>query len=78
MVHEIFYLILEIYQQVESLTELEKKSYLLKLFLAVGIFPHDMQLYQALMIDSKKSDQELDSIFTQALVFCWQSENQLH
>jgi len=77
MVHEIFYLILEMYQSLESLTDIEKKSYQLKLFLCMGIFPHDVKLYKAVMLEQKNGNKDLECMFTKALAFCWQSQNNL-
>lgn len=74
MMQDIFTLILEIYQNLESVTSEQKKIHLLKLFLYLGIFPEDRLLYQIVVQGYRVDIDNIDQILYKALHFCWSSD----
>lgn len=71
---DVFGLIIEIYETLEDLSEQQKKIYLLKLFLYIGIFPEDKMLYQIVMQKNRSDIQNLDQILYNGLNYCWASD----
>ena len=71
---DIFDVIIDIYKQLEGLQDCQKKIYLLKLFLYVGIFPENKKLYQHVMQNNQLHTHDNDALLQQALRFCWNSD----
>ena len=68
---DIFQMIIEIYRQLDNLSCEEKKIYLLKIFLYIGIFPEDKLLYQVVMQGHRLHIKNIDKLLYNALNFCW-------
>ena len=62
------------YQHLNDLQECQKKVYLLKLFLYLGIFPEDKKLYQYVMQDKNLHKHDSDVLLQEALNYCWKSD----
>ena len=71
---DVFDLIVEIYQQLESVSPEQKKIYLLKIFLYLGIFPENKLLYQVVMQGYRLNIENIDKLLYNALDYCWKSE----
>lgn len=74
MIEDAFHLIIDMYQQLEGLQECQKKIYLLKLFLYVGIFPENKKLYQNIMQNNQQHSHDSDALLQQGLRYCWKSD----
>ena len=74
---DIFNLILEIYNKLESLSCEQKKVYLLKIFLYLGIFPEDKLLYQIVMQGYRLNITNIDELLYKGLHHCWASNQAL-
>jgi len=73
MMDDVFDIILEIYQNLESLEDCQKKIVLLKLFLYLGVFPENKKLYQHVMQNNLLHNHDSDILLQQALSYCWNS-----
>jgi len=71
---DVFYLVTEIYKQLDQLQGCQKKIYLLKLFLYLGIFPENKKLYQHVMQDDQLHTHDSDVLLQQGLRYCWNSD----
>lgn len=71
---DIFTIITDIYQHLESLESCHKKIYLLKLFLYLGIFPENKKLYQHVMQSNTLHTHDSDALLQQGLRYCWDSD----
>jgi hypothetical protein len=72
---DIFPLLIKVYEKLDLLEPCQRKIYLLRLFLFVGIFPENKQVYQLVMQDSTLHVHDTDAILEQSLQFCWQHES---
>lgn len=70
---DVFDLFLEIYKQLDLLSVEQKKICLLKMFLYLGVFPEDKQLYQVVMQSYRLNNQDLNQILHKGLDYCWNS-----
>ncbi len=68
---EIFNIVIDIYQHLESLSVCQKKIYLLKLFLFLDIFPENKKLYQLVMQDTALHNHDMDELLEKGLNYCW-------
>ena len=71
---DVFSLVTDIYQRLEGLQGCQKKIYLLKLFLYLGVFPENKKLYQHVMQDNQLHTHDGDELLQQGLKFCWDSD----
>jgi hypothetical protein len=71
---DIFDLVIDMYQKLDRLEECQKKIYLLKLFLFLGVFPENKNLYQHVMQDNQLHTHESDLLLQQGLKYCWNSD----
>lgn len=74
MMPDILSLILDIYKDLESVSSEQKKIYVLKLFLFLGIFPEDRLLYQIVMQGYRLNVENIDQVLHKALRHCWMSD----
>lgn len=74
MMVDVFDIILEIYQDLEFLQDCQKKIFLLKIFLYLGVFPENKKLYQCVMQSNSLHNHDSDSLLRQALSYCWSTE----
>lgn len=72
--HDVFTLIIGMYRQLEGMQVCQKKIYLLKLFLYVGIFPENKKLYQNVMQDIQLHTHDNDILLEKGLNYCWNSD----
>lgn len=77
MIADVFDLLLEIYGQLDVISVEQKKIYLLKIFLYLGIFPEDKRLYQIVMQNYRLDIQDMDQLLCNALSHCWNSNQAL-
>jgi uncharacterized protein YqkB len=71
---DIFDLVIEIYENLENLSDCQKKIYLLKLFLFLDVFPENKKLYQTVMQDNSLHNHDSDITLQQGLKYCWNSD----
>jgi len=71
---DVFNLIINAYQQLDTIQACQKKIYLLKLFLFLDIFPDNKQLYQLVMQDKNMHSHDSDLLLEQGLKFCWNAD----
>ncbi|MBV8660678.1 MAG: hypothetical protein JO129_00855 [Candidatus Dependentiae bacterium] len=71
---DVFDLVTDIYQELEELQACQKKIYLLKLFLYLGIFPENKKLYQCVMQDKQLHSHDSDALLQQGLKYCWDND----
>jgi dihydroneopterin aldolase len=62
------------YNHLEGLQACQKKIYLLKLFLYLGVFPENKKLYQSVMQDKQLHNHDNDALLQQGLRYCWDSD----
>jgi hypothetical protein len=74
MMSDVVSLIVEIYKNLDSVSEQQKKIYLLKLFLYLGIFPEDIVLYQVVVQGYRSQVQDIDQLLHKGLDHCWMSD----
>ena len=74
MVTDVFDLILDIYNNIDHVKSCQKKIYLLKLFLYIGIFPENQKLYHHVMQDVQLHNHDSDELLQQGLRYCWNSD----
>ena len=72
---DVFDLIVLIYEWHENLSSCQKKIFLLKLFLYVGVFPENKKLYQHVMQDTMLHTHDSDILLQQALQYCWKADS---
>lgn len=68
---DVFDLIIDIYKKFHLLKSCEKKIFLLRTFLFLGIFPENKKLYQCVMQDMSLHNHDSDVILDKALTYCW-------
>lgn len=71
---DVFHLIMDMYKQLDTLQACQKKIYLLKLFLYLGIFPDNKNLYQHIMQHSDAHNHDTDALLQQGLWYCWNTD----
>ncbi len=71
---DVFDLIIDMYKQITGLQECQKKIYLLKLFLYLGIFPENKKLYQVVMQDKQLHTHDNDALLQLGVKYCWESD----
>ena len=71
---DVFDAITQIYGQLESISTLDKKICLLKIFLFLGIFPEDKLLYQIVMQGYRTNIANIDETLNKALDNCFSSQ----
>lgn len=74
MINDAFDLIIDIYEKLEGLEVCQKKIYLLKLFLYLGVFPENKKLYQCIMQNNQLHSHDSDLLLQQGLNYCWNSD----
>lgn len=70
---DVFDLVVSMYQQLHDLQDFQKKIYLLRLFLYLGIFPEDKKLYHYVMQNNLLQTYDNDVLLQQGLKYCWNS-----
>ncbi len=71
---DVFDIVLDIYNNLEGLQGCQKKIYLLKMFLYIGVFPENKKLYQSVMQDRLLHNHDSDELLQQGLKYCWNSD----
>ncbi len=71
---DVFDIVIDIYNHLEGLQGCQKKIYLLKLFLYLGIFPENKKLYQSVMQDKEYHNHDNDELLQEGLQYCWNSD----
>ena len=71
---DVFNVIIDMYKHLDTLSSLEKKICLLKIFLYVGVFPEDRLLYQVVMQGYRLNIENIDQLLYKALEHCWASD----
>lgn len=71
---DVFDLVMDIYNHLDGLQACQKKIYLLKLFLYLGIFPENKKLYQSVMQNNELHNHDSDELLQKALQYCWDSD----
>lgn len=74
MMSDVFDLVIDIYKSIHSLQSCQKKIFLLKLFLYIGIFPENKKLYHCVMQDNELHNHNSDVLLQQGLRYCWNSD----
>ena len=68
---ELFGLLEEVYKNLSIISSQQKKVYLLQIFLLLGIFPEDPQIYMIVTQNNKPLSDLQDEKIDKALLFCW-------
>lgn len=71
---DVFNLVIDIYKNLHGLQPCQKKILLLKLFLFIGIFPENKELYYCVMQDNQLHSHDNDELLQQGLRYCWNSD----
>lgn len=69
-VTELFHLLCDIYRNLNNLTALQKKFYILQIFFAVELFPDNEKLYFLMMKQRKITEQD-HKLLQHGLYVCW-------
>ena len=72
--HDVFDLLVEMYENFNLLLPCHKKIYQLKLFLYLGIFPENKKLYHLVMQQMNTHDHSVDQFLQEGLRYCWNSD----
>lgn len=71
---EVFMIIMSLYEGLENLSTQQKKIYLLKIFLYIGVFPENKKLYQIVMQEYRLYSKDVDILLNKSLDYCWNGD----